>query len=495
MSSLVAKLAEGREAAVDLSDVVCPVCLQIFLQPVKMPCHHVLCLSCFQKNVKEATLGCPLCRTRISSWARSAVKSKTLVDKQLWDFITRTFPQQVEAAQAGVDEIDPDEIFPCFAVHQFAEPGDIKSEFDSQLERTREEEREQREREEQLSSDLAGKMEEEEKEEERQRVREAQQQEAADRELARKMWRETTATATPSSSKKRKNPLLDLLKKSAEKKAKLTKTVEKAEATKEDSDVEINWSDEDFLEEQRQIERRLAQEREDGEFARRLQKESRGLFFNKTNETKTPDANSKMKSSKRQLSLMESSSKVSKEAPNGRLEFPADPKLKDKENNSNDKVVPARDLKMIKKKVENDLSSKVNLVPATESINQGQMKSEEMRDQISLDAELAFKLQEELKKESSQIHSPSHKSDSGVVKNVYEVLSESQKSQKKLGSCKNQHNHRSLPCKSCANCMKGNCGVCTSCRDMPQFGGKGQSKQSCVQRKCLKPIKSKCSSC
>ena len=268
---------------VDLGDVVCPICLNIFLQPVKMPCSHVLCLSCFQNNVAEATLGCPLCRTRISSWARSAVKNKTLVDQTLWDFITRTFPRQVELAQAGKDEIDPEEIFPCFAVHQFAEQGDIKSEFDSQLERTMEEEREQREREDQLSTELAWRMEEEEREEERKRRRAVQQQEEADKELARKVRREMTAT--PSSSKKRTNPVMDLLNRSAEKQAKLTKTprpssdsVEKeaskaSKASKEnsDSDVEINWSDEDFLEEQRQIERRLAQEKEDEELARKLQ--------------------------------------------------------------------------------------------------------------------------------------------------------------------------------------------------------------------------------
>ena len=51
------------------------------------------------------------------------------VDKELWGFIKWTFPQQVESAQAGMDEIDPEEVFPCVAVHQFADPGDIKSEF------------------------------------------------------------------------------------------------------------------------------------------------------------------------------------------------------------------------------------------------------------------------------------------------------------------------------------------------------------------------------
>ena len=412
-------------------------------------------------------MGCPLCRTRISSWARSAVRSKTLVDEELWEFIKRTFPLQVESAQAGKDIIDPEEVFPCLAVHQLADPGEIKSEFDSQLERTREEEREKREREELLSSELAGRME----EEERERLEAAEKQEAADRELARKIRMETNST--PSSSKKRRNPVLDLLKKSAEKKAKLTRTVETAGAAKEDSDVDMNW-DEDFLEEQREMERRLDQEKEDRDLARKLQ-------------SQMPSSSSEIKSSKRQLSLMDFSSKESEELSSCRLQSPRG--KQDKENNTTEDVSAARDLKILQKKIESDLSIKVDLVPDTDI-----MKSEEVKDQISKDKELALQLQEQLKKEGSKTSS-NRESDGGGVKNVFQILSESQKSQRNSAICKNRHNHRSVPCRSCANCVKANCGVCTSCRDMPQFGGKGKSKQSCIQRKCLRPHESKCSYC
>ena len=58
------------------------------------------------------------------------------VDKELWGFIKWTFPQQVESAQAGMDEIDPEEVFPCVAVHQFADPGDIKSQFKYSLDQS-----------------------------------------------------------------------------------------------------------------------------------------------------------------------------------------------------------------------------------------------------------------------------------------------------------------------------------------------------------------------
>ena len=133
-----------------------------------------------------------------------------------------------------------------------------------------------------LSSKLARKME----EEERERLEAAEKQEVADRELARKMWRETNST--PSTSKKRKNP--------------------------------VNW-DEDFPEGQQEIERRLDQEKEDRELAQKLQSESQ-----------TPSSSSHIKSSKRQLSLMEFSSKVSDELSNCHLESPR--VKQDEENNS-----------------------------------------------------------------------------------------------------------------------------------------------------------------
>lgn len=46
------------------SDVLCPICLSIFIEPVTMPCKHTLCMPCFQNNVAQSALACPLCRKR-----------------------------------------------------------------------------------------------------------------------------------------------------------------------------------------------------------------------------------------------------------------------------------------------------------------------------------------------------------------------------------------------------------------------------------------------
>ena len=118
MSSLVDKLEQGEESDVDLCDVVCPICLSLYVQPVQMPCRHVLCLSCFERNVAQASLSCPLCRTRISSWCRKAKADNTLVDQRLWEFIQMKFPIHVQTREAGGDDVDAEEVFPCLPVHQ-----------------------------------------------------------------------------------------------------------------------------------------------------------------------------------------------------------------------------------------------------------------------------------------------------------------------------------------------------------------------------------------
>nr|XP_026696414.1 Zn-finger (CXXC)-4 isoform X3 [Ciona intestinalis] len=48
---------------------------------------------------------------------------------------------------------------------------------------------------------------------------------------------------------------------------------------------------------------------------------------------------------------------------------------------------------------------------------------------------------------------------------------------------------RTIRCKTCEPCLRPNCGECYNCRDMRQFGGSGKKKQSCIQRKCLRPSK------
>lgn len=70
------------------------MCSEILLEPVTMPCGHSVCLHCFQRTVKLTSLCCPLCRLRVSSWARKQSREKSLVNAELWDLIRLSHPER-----------------------------------------------------------------------------------------------------------------------------------------------------------------------------------------------------------------------------------------------------------------------------------------------------------------------------------------------------------------------------------------------------------------
>ena len=90
----------------NLEDNMCPICLYIFIQPVTMPCKHELCLTCFKQNVQEANFCCPMCRVRISTWARRAARNHSLVNEKRWGAIKATFPTQVRSRMEGLENED-----------------------------------------------------------------------------------------------------------------------------------------------------------------------------------------------------------------------------------------------------------------------------------------------------------------------------------------------------------------------------------------------------
>ena len=52
----------------------CPVCYDLIREPVVFPCDHEVCRECFDHSLKTANFCCPLCRKRVSSWARRHAK-------------------------------------------------------------------------------------------------------------------------------------------------------------------------------------------------------------------------------------------------------------------------------------------------------------------------------------------------------------------------------------------------------------------------------------
>ena len=90
------------------------------------------------------------------------LQSKTIVNEDLWKFVKERFSAHVQSRMEGIDNLDVDEVFPCLPIHQFAEHGDIRTEFENELEKVREEERLRKEQEEQLGESLAQELEREE---------------------------------------------------------------------------------------------------------------------------------------------------------------------------------------------------------------------------------------------------------------------------------------------------------------------------------------------
>ncbi|XP_037533894.1 E3 ubiquitin-protein ligase rnf168 [Nematolebias whitei] len=108
VSCLELDVGGTRESTLNRDDCLCPVCLEIFIEPVTLPCTHTFCKSCFLESVDKSTLCCPLCRKRISTWARLNSKKNTLVDQQLWTRIQTCFPLQCQRRLSGQDVDDVD---------------------------------------------------------------------------------------------------------------------------------------------------------------------------------------------------------------------------------------------------------------------------------------------------------------------------------------------------------------------------------------------------
>ncbi|KAM7412462.1 hypothetical protein PAMA_020039 [Pampus argenteus] len=120
-----------------LDECLCPVCLEILLEPVTLPCTHTFCKGCFLESVDKTSLCCPMCRKRISTWARLNSRSNTLVNERLWRQIQITFPQQCQRRLSGQDAVTEDDPGVCFP--RVSEPGELRQEYQEQITKLTEE--------------------------------------------------------------------------------------------------------------------------------------------------------------------------------------------------------------------------------------------------------------------------------------------------------------------------------------------------------------------
>lgn len=123
-----------------------------------------------------------MCRTRISTWARRAARTNTLVNHERWAAIQANFPEQVQKRLSGEEEEDPEMNALNISI-RLAEPGEIRSEYEQQLKKLQEQRAEESKKEQEASERLIKQL----QEEEARRQAELEALQRQDEELAKQL--------------------------------------------------------------------------------------------------------------------------------------------------------------------------------------------------------------------------------------------------------------------------------------------------------------------
>ncbi|NXJ49146.1 RN168 ligase, partial [Spizaetus tyrannus] len=178
-------MSQKLEAPLSLSDCLCQICMEIFVEPVTLPCNHTLCNSCFQLTVEKASLCCPFCRRRVSSWARYNARRNTLINWEFWEKIQKNYPKECERRINGQDL--EEEICVPHPQHQLSKPGELRQEYEAEISKVEAERRAHEQEENKASEEYIQRLLAEEEEERRlaeERWREMEKQLKQDEELA-----------------------------------------------------------------------------------------------------------------------------------------------------------------------------------------------------------------------------------------------------------------------------------------------------------------------
>ncbi|XP_050821449.1 E3 ubiquitin-protein ligase RNF168 [Gopherus flavomarginatus] len=124
-------MSKKSEAPLSLTDCLCQICMDIFVEPVTLPCNHTLCNSCFQLTVEKASLYCPFCRRWVSSWARYNARKNTLINWELWERIQKNYPEECQRRVNGQDL--EEDICISQPLHQLSKPGELRQEYEAEI--------------------------------------------------------------------------------------------------------------------------------------------------------------------------------------------------------------------------------------------------------------------------------------------------------------------------------------------------------------------------
>ncbi|XP_052869211.1 E3 ubiquitin-protein ligase rnf168-like [Anopheles cruzii] len=120
-----------------LSDILCPVCQSLAVEPVFLPCQHLFCRSCLRVTIETNNLNCPCCRKRFGTWYRNASRGNTLVHERLWQAIQSQFRERLHEEQKPAS--GPSDPNKQHAAYRLANPGDIRKEYKEELKRYQQE--------------------------------------------------------------------------------------------------------------------------------------------------------------------------------------------------------------------------------------------------------------------------------------------------------------------------------------------------------------------
>ncbi|XP_013368957.1 PREDICTED: E3 ubiquitin-protein ligase RNF168 [Chinchilla lanigera] len=203
-------MAAPPAAVPALSECQCPICMEILVEPVTLPCRHTLCSPCFRATVEKASLYCPFCRRRVSSWARYHTRRNSLVNQELWGLIQKHYPAECGRRAAGQEAERADEDYQ--PIRLLSQPGELRREYEEEISKVEAERRASEEEENKASEEYIQRLLAEEEEEERRRAEkrrsEMEEQLKSDEELARKLsvninnFHEKSVLASPSNSRK-----------------------------------------------------------------------------------------------------------------------------------------------------------------------------------------------------------------------------------------------------------------------------------------------------
>lgn len=203
-------MAVPKDSIPSLLECQCQICVEILFEPVTLPCNHTLCKPCFESTVEKASLCCPFCRRRVSSWARYRSRTNSLVNMELWEIIQKHYPKECKLRASGqeskeiVDDYQP--------VRLLSKPGELRREYEEEISKVEAERRACEEEENKASEEyiqrLLAEEEEEEKRQAEKRHREMEEQLKSDEELARRLsldinnFGEGSVLASPLNSRK-----------------------------------------------------------------------------------------------------------------------------------------------------------------------------------------------------------------------------------------------------------------------------------------------------